>query len=310
MKVPFVSRKRYRRSIAERDAARAAVAEQGADLQRELRVMQDTLLRLPGSFANRARIAWLKPPPENSATRELCLFVTHAATAQIKLHVADHVQELIAAGIAVVLIANTDLDPALIQLPPTLLAGLHGFAVRENTGFDFGAWAHVYSLLDTGGLDRLFLVNDSIVGPLDPAAFSSVIGRIRAKDADMIGLTQNPYPKWHLQSFFLVFNKTLLASPVFDELMRHVVNLPTKEAVINTYEIQITAFLMSRHFRCEPLFALLEPGSDLPDDSYFRWSQLVESGFPFIKASILRGVRADPKAIELIPAQYRDAARP
>jgi hypothetical protein len=96
---------------------------------------------------------------------------------------------------------------------------------------------------------------------------------------------------------------------VFADLMRHIVNLPTKEAVINTYEIQITAFLMMRNFRCQPIFALLEPGSDLPDDSYFRWSQLVESGFPYVKASILRGVREEPKCVELVPIRYRDAAR-
>ena len=245
------------------------------------------LLALPGSLASQARIDWLKPLAAGAPGGELCLFVTHAAAPGIKLHVTDHVLELAAAGVAVVLIINTDLAADRIELPAQLLIGGAGLHRPREPGLRFRRLGALYALLDTRRVERLFLVNDSIVGPLDGAAFAAMITRVRAQDADMVGLTQNPYPKWHLQSFFLVFNHRLLRSQVLADLMRHVVNLSTKEAVINTYEIQISEFLVSRGFRCEAVFPNLEPGSPLPDDTYFRWSQLVASGFPYIKASIL-----------------------
>ena len=307
--LPFVRKKRYRRCVAELEAARAALSEQSREFQDELQQLRGALLGLPRSLASQATLSWLKPLPGTAPGGELCLFVTHAASPRIKLHVVDHIRELVAAGIAVVLIVNTDLAADGIVLPPGLLSSLHACVVRQNLGFDFGAWAHCCSLLDLGRAERLYLVNDSIVGPLDVSAFAAMIARVRSQGADLVGLTQNPYPKWHLQSFFLVFNRRLLAAQDFPDLMRHIVNLRTKEAVINTYEIQISEFLVSRGFRCESVFANLEPGSPLPDDTYFRWSGMVRIGFPYIKASILKQVHEQPEARALIPAAYLEAAR-
>lgn len=305
--LPFVKRKRYRQCIIERDAALAAIAEQRAALQRELQPIYTTLLSLPGCLANNARLEWIKPLSSMHDTTELCLFVTHAQTPDLKLHVADHIRQLAAEGIVVILIINTSLAHAQIKIPPDLVPTLGACLVRENIGYDFGAWSHAYSLVDSSKIDRLFLVNDSIVGPLDQQAFSSMLGRIRKCDADLVGLTQNPYPKWHIQSFFLVFNKRLLSTRTFSDLIGHIVNLPTKEAVINIYETQISSFLIERDFECKPVFPHLDPDSAAPDDTHARWSQLIESGFPFIKASILKEFRDHPKAIELIPGKYREA---
>lgn len=305
--LPFVKRKRYKRCIIERDAACAAIAEQQVALQKELQPICAALLSLPGSLANNAKVEWIKPSSSLQGKTELCLFVTHAQTNDLKLHVVDHIHQLAAEGIAVVLILNTSLTRSQIQIQNDLISTLHGCVIRENIGYDFGAWSHAYSMIDVSKIDRLFLVNDSIVGPLDHQAFSNMISRVRASDADLTGLTQNPYPKWHLQSFFLVISKRLLNTKTFSDLMGNIVNLPTKEAVINTYETQISSFLMERGFQCKPVFPHLDPDSAAPDDTHARWSQLVESGFPFIKASILKKFLDHPKAIELIPAMYRKA---
>lgn len=306
VKFPFVSRKRYQRLVAERDAARTAIAEQRLQIA-ELQDMHRAVLELPRNLANRSPVQWLKCPAA-TPTGESCLFVTHAATQQLKPHVLDHCRALIDAGIGVILVINTDLPAEALQVPQSLLDSLHGCVRRENAGYDFAAWAHAYSLLDTTRLERLYLVNDSIVGPLDDATFGSMIARIRASHADLVGLTQNPHPRWHLQSFFLIANRGLLRAPLFRELMLNIVNLPTKQAVIDTYETQISGYLLAHGLRCAAVFPQLEPGSPLPDDSFFRWSQLVDSGFPYVKASILKRVHGDAEARTRVPARYRDAA--
>lgn len=307
--LPFVKRKRYRKCKMELEAAQAAIIGQQHALQRELQPIYTTLLSLPASFAHKAHFEWLKQPPGSIKSTELCLFVTYAPAPALKMHVVDHIGQLVAEGIHVLLIVNTDLKQTQLQLPADLLTKLHACAIRENIGYDFGAWAHAYSLIDSQTPDRLYLVNDSVIGPLDNLAYSSMIERIRNCDADFIGLTQNPYLKWHLQSFFLVANKQLLQSDTFADLMHTVVNLPTKEAVINLYEIQISSFLAKRGFRCKAIFPHLDPDSPGPDDTHERWDKLIENGFPFIKASVLKRIHAAPEAQRLIPQKYRDIAQ-
>jgi malate dehydrogenase (oxaloacetate-decarboxylating)(NADP+) len=82
--------------------------------------------------------------------------------------------------------------------------------VRENKGFDFGAWSQVMSELDFGKVDRLYWVNDSIYGPLNDESFNKLIDRVRNSKSDFIGLTFNKKYFFHLQSYFLVFNKKIL----------------------------------------------------------------------------------------------------
>src|SRR5438105_4581182 len=48
----------------------------------------------------------------------VCLFVTHAPRAALKSHVVHHLEHLLGAGLQIVLIVNTDLPFAQIQIAP------------------------------------------------------------------------------------------------------------------------------------------------------------------------------------------------
>src|SRR5437660_1402542 len=131
-----------------------------------------------------AASTWLQPlqaPLEG----DVCFFVTHADGPALKPHVVDHVAQLAAAGLQVVLIANRDGHAHALAIEPALRARTRAVAVRANTGYDFGAWAHALALLPPApAWTRLFLVNDSVVGPLDAGAFERLLARIRASAAD------------------------------------------------------------------------------------------------------------------------------
>lgn len=301
---PFVRRKRHLRAVNELNSRlRAAELRIESEKQELCRI----LLTAPDALARKTPIAQLIPIPR-STVDELCLFVTYAPDARLKQHVVEHVQALSGANIAVVLIINTGHNANLFEFPPGLLSKLHGLLVRENAGFDFAAWSHAYCLLpDEAVSRRLYLVNDSIVGPLDDIAYSALLGRIRNSPADVVGLTQNPLPSPHLQSFYLAFSQPLLRTEQFKKLMANVLNLPTKEAVIDVYEIQLSAYLQEQGFRCDVLFPNMARGSHLSDDTLFRWAKLIECGFPFIKASVLMQLDESDDAIRLVPQQYRRA---
>jgi lipopolysaccharide biosynthesis protein len=262
----------------------------------------------PPTLATTARYT-MRVPANQTATNELCLFVTHGASQNLKLHVVDHLETLLDEGIAVMLIVNTDLDAAAVRIPSQLEARLHGCMIRENVGYDFGAWAHAYAFIDAAAVrERLYLINDSIVGPVDHVVYRSLLQRIRATRADFIGLTCNPDSHEHLQSYYLVFNEPLLHSPVFDTFLRHVVNMPTKQNVVDCYEIWLTPFLVKQGFAGVAMFPNV--ATDPPprrNDTLYQWRALMDAGFPFIKSQVLAEPATAETARALLPVRYHQS---
>jgi len=260
--------------------------------------------------APRACEAVLVPvkPVAQHLTGEICLFVTFSNQPGLKNHVANHIEQLLSAGVQVVLVVNTPNPQIPLAIETPLANKLTGIYVRANTGFDFAAWAHLLHLMpDTSGWKRLFLINDSLVGPLDEEAFHKLILRIRNSDSDFLGLTQNLDPLWHLQSFFLVFNASALKHSFFSRYFERIVSLASKESVINVYETKFTQALVDNGLRYEVLFP---PGPGLPDFSNSTiklWEQLLDAGFPYIKTSVVRELGNNPRLLKRVPARFLDA---
>ena len=268
--------------------------------RREYRIIERKYTRLIESVnglatpANQARIQTLQPPVQR-LVGDVCLFVTHAPKVPLKTHVVHHISALLNAGIQVVLIANTDLAPETLVIDTDLAARLSGVLVRQNTGFDFGAWAHAWCLLDHTAWQRLFLVNDSIVGPLDPASFTQMMARIKSSQHDFIGLTEGLAPSRHLQSYFLVFNRSVLIEPGFDRMMRSVLNFPGKEQVVDVYECHLTRRLCALGLHFEALFPALTTDFNNSDDTLIRWDKLLVAGFPYLKTRVIQQKPANPQ---------------
>jgi lipopolysaccharide biosynthesis protein len=255
--------------------------------------------------ASTARITAIKPIAQ-PLTGEVCFFVTFAARPQLKHHVRVHIEHMLRAGIHVVLVVNTELPHAQFVVEPALLERLAGAFVRQNAGFDFAAWAHLYALCEgQQQWTRLYLVNDSIVGPMDAAAFDRIVERIRASRADFVGLTQSKSPLPHVQSFFLVFNASALRSAVVQDVFQRIVSLPTKDQVIDVYETRLTQVLTRQGLRCEALFPPLTDNPYAANDTFFRWDQLLRAGFPYVKASVLKEFGQGELVRTLVPAEFR-----
>ncbi len=299
--MPFIRRSRHERIVARVDRY--------LRLERKSNETFGFLFFKPPARADSTRHT-VRVPVSAHAADELCIFVTHAAVPELKAHVVDHVRSLCEAGVEVLLVVNTDLEPGTIDIPATMQSRLYGCMIRQNVGFDFAAWAHGYTLIDARTVRRrLYLINDSIVGPLDDAAYRVLLRRIRESSADFLGLTCNPDSHEHLQSFYLVFNERLLHSPVFDGFMRSVVNMPSKQTVVDTYEIWLTPFLVRQGFNGEAMFPnLSRKPAPRRDESLYNWRQLVAAGFPFVKAKVLTESPESEEARGLLPERYRNPA--
>jgi len=251
---------------------------------------------------------WVQPL-QHPLAGDVCFFVTHADGPALKPHVVDHVVHLAAAGLQIVLIANRDRpegQPHGLALEPALLARTRAVAVRANRGYDFGAWAHALALVPPEpSWTRLFLVNESVVGPLDLAAFERLVARIRASHADVVGLTEALSPARHLQSWFLVFGARALHGGAVARLFARVRNWPAKKQVIDVHETRLTRLLEAEGLTTEALFPSLSGDPRSSDDTSLRWAELVRGGMPYVKTRVIAAHPADERLAALLEARPR-----
>ena len=232
---------------------------------------------LPAGFAEIVELA-----APRGAT-EVALLVTHCAAGQLAAHVRPYLAALAAEGIATTLVVATDQDFAP---EPWLAPLLDGLYVRQNTGWDFAAWSHVLQRNPHFFEARvLFWLNDSVLGPIDAAAFHTVLGRIRTSTAAMVGLTSSRSRGDHIQSYFLAFTPAALRAAAFTRFVAGVQCLKLKDDVINAYEVTLAATLRAAGLRTEVLFPS-GAGDEDDDRAVTDWQGLLDEGFPFLKRSV------------------------
>ncbi|MGH1569970.1 rhamnan synthesis F family protein [Methylobacterium sp. P31] len=218
------------------------------------------------------------------------LFITHSSNGRIKGHVEPYVRAFIENDVDVVLIVAADQRKTLV--PQALIDHCASVYVRENGGFDFAAWAHVLAedgaLLDSG---TLYLVNDSLVGPLDRGDFASLLARIDACSEEVVGLLDNFYYSDHLQSFFLALKRRCLSSYGFNQYIQAIRSWPDKDIVITEYELTFSARMRAAGMNTRALFSTRNRHTTLVNDprnnrALFDWENLLGQGFPFVKRSL------------------------
>ncbi|WP_175688783.1 FkbM family methyltransferase [Burkholderia anthina] len=215
--------------------------------------------------------------------REVALFVTHSPDGKLKPHVRPYIAALRRQDIDVTLIVAA--DTAWLDSDALPLDEVDTLVVRENLGLDFAAWAHVMQLEpELFDADALYLLNDSLIGPFNDASFEKMLARLRSEHADMVGLTESWEHQWHVQSFFLALRRRALASPVLQDFFGNVVILPTKDDVIQRYEITLAPTLRAGGIS----HAVLFPSENRNNRTLFDWKNLIDDGFPFVKVMALR----------------------
>ena len=228
-----------------------------------------------------ARCTYAKPLEQ--VTGEHAIFVAYAATGMVQPFVRRFLRMLAAEGITVSLVVNAD-RPVLLD--DDLLDLVGSAMVRENKGYDFGAWAHQLRLEPRlFGAEALYIINDSIFGPSAAAPFAETIAAIRANPADLVGLTESLERGWHLQSYFLRVSGALLSSYAFQLFVNSVRVIADKDEIINAYEVPLSERVCAAGFTADSIFKV----DEARNPTLFAWERLLEAGFPFVKLLLVRG---------------------
>ncbi len=240
----------------------------------------------------------------------LVLFAHFDADNRIQPYVLFHLQALKALGAGVHFISNS-------PLPSTEIAKVAPFVertlLRANTGLDFGMWKDGLEGLDLASVDEVVLTNSSIVGPIHPLA--PIFQRMDATPCDFWGMTESREKLPHLQSFFLVFRKQVMASPVFSRFFQSVLPYRSKLCVVYAYELGLTTYLEENGFRGTAAFPHIQRKSSLIQNLIFRKSLLnrarpkrnatllypdllIREGMPYLKTRLFTD---NPHRIRLEP---------
>ncbi|WP_164738517.1 hypothetical protein [Aquabacter cavernae] len=217
-----------------------------------------------------------------SGTGPVCLFVAYAPDGRPFGHTLSYCASLRRAGARLVLILVTDrsdrdgLDPG----PDVADAVL----VRENSGYDFAAWADALRHLpDLWGASEIWFANDSVYH--SPSLLPGMLERVRASGADVVALTGSAEVAPHFQSYFFVLKAAPDRRAPARGFWDGVRPLADKLQVIRDYEVRQKAVLEAGGLSVEILHPAPQgPGNHLQQD----WRGLLAAGFPFVKVELLR----------------------
>lgn len=177
-------------------------------------------------------------------------------------------------------------DPWVRLAAPDLPEGI-ALVRRRNTAYDFGSWAHALASWPAlARKDLVVLTNDSLVSPLAP--LDEVVRRLDSSRSDVWAATANHHPREHLQSYLLAVRGGALAREPLAGFFARVRPLESKRAVIEAYEIGLTAAVDDAGLTRETGWTHDELGLPLDaDPSLHGWRQLLAAGFPFVKRMLL-----------------------
>lgn len=246
-----------------------------------------------GSFAEpvqRAKIRFMTPTRTRFDGQKVCVFVAYAPNGQLLPYTEHYIASLGQQGFKVILVLNAE-D---VECYPKIEAVAEIVALRQNTGFDFGAWGdicrHLPNVWDS---ELLLFANDSLIGPFGD--LSKTIKRIEESDAELFYLTDSVDTVHHFQSFFWGLKGRGLKNDLVRDFITGITNQESKNACILLYELSLRTVAVDlaglKPLALFPIGELAKYDDVLiqtVNPTHHHWLELIERGFPFIKADFCR----------------------
>ena len=98
---------------------------------------------------------------------------------------------------------------------------------------------------------HVLLCNDSVYGPISDLA--TAIKPMLQQDEEAWGLTESHQLRPHLQSFFLLFGRSILQEPRIRNVFHSVQQQPHRQAVIEHYELGLSRALLAAGIQLKAL---------------------------------------------------------
>ncbi len=237
-------------------------------------------------------------------TRRLAILQQFDPKGGVPFYIREHLKGLRPVAERIVLVSNSAIAAQDRRAAEEICDAV---IERGNSGWDFAGWRDALAQEDMDAWDEVILTNSSVVGPLYPLA--PIFAEMETRNVDFWGMVLSRQIRRHLQSYFFVFTSPVIRSRQWRAFWQGVEDLEDKEKVIGRYEAGLTRALAKGGFTYaafmpDPAFLnrirmveveRLGMGVKIPFDMTrvnrsVRWhDELVEQGFPYLKASLLWG---------------------
>lgn len=190
--------------------------------------------------------------------------------------------------------------------------------MRENKGFDFGAWKAAIlkeGWEELGKYDYVTLMNDTNFGPM--CDLEPIFTEMESRLPDYWGMTKHTDYKsgflWfglnikaHLQSYFMSFSRKVVESDAFQNFWEKVKNLKDVQQVIDKYEIGLSRTLEKAGFTGQSYF----PPDTFEKEvnnvaTFFYPDKMLQKRFPFLKVKSIFFFQ-HPKHLKSVVEEFTD----
>lgn len=170
-----------------------------------------------------------------------------------------------------------DTELAKIKNVPNVLYA----SAKRHGEYDFGSYKRGYIWArDNNKLDKydwIYLVNDSVFGPLtDLTKTLSIIEGMNSDFTGMVCCSTPDLPR-HIQSWFVGLRKNVATSDVFNNFITSIQPQAVKSIVVYKYEIRMTQILSAAGYKYDAIYY------DTDVSVYKRAAHAIAAGVPFIK---------------------------
>ena len=136
----------------------------------------------------------------------LCIFAAYDARSEVQpyvYHLLAELQVQLSAHVVYVTTSKELSDADKAKLDDKGISVVH----RENLGYDFGSYYTGFESLKSkiATFDYIYHANDSVFGPF--ASIADVVTKMQSSPYDVWGMTDSWEYKYHVQSYFICFNK-------------------------------------------------------------------------------------------------------
>lgn len=226
----------------------------------------------------------------------IAVFAHYDKDSRIEDYVVHYLRELKKIANVVVFISDCDLPNEELKK----ISGVADKSIAKKHGeYDFGSYKRGYQYLKESELladcEELIFANDSCFGPLVP--FKEIWDNMDTRNCDFWGITQyeDNSTKLHVQSYFLVFRKPVVNSPVFNCFINSVKRENCKMDVIRKYEIGLSQILMKNNFAMQT-FCTYDASPEVANVAYLLYqlprvfikTMIVKNNFYWLDRYILK----------------------
>lgn len=179
---------------------------------------------------------------------KICIFAHFNSNSLVDDYVFHYLKELNKQGFDIVFVSTSEIIKEAQGKLSTLCKNL---VIRQNIGYDFMSWKVGLDLIESKKInpDLILLANDSVYGPLFD--LSNVFNDFKNKSVNIYGMTDSYEVDYHIQSYFIIFDKQVLESKSWKTFWKEIQVYDDKTELITNCEVGLTQRLMQTELKVD-----------------------------------------------------------